>query len=89
MRASAAAVVGIMTNLVGAGLGADDRRQAQRRLHPPCLGCLRGRGFGRTPPAPLASGEGLRLASMTFALVYLWAAVHFALAARTIRKDMA
>jgi hypothetical protein len=36
-----------------------------------------------------ASGEGLRLASMVFALVYLWSAAHFALAARTIRKDMA
>lgn len=74
MRASAAAVVGIMTNLVGAGLA------------PLIVGSL---SDAFTHRFALASAAGLQWACMVFAGVYLWAAVHFALAARTIRRDMA
>jgi MFS family permease len=78
MRATAAAVVAIMTNLVGAGLA------------PMIVGALSDH-FARQGPsgAMTASAHGLQMASIAFALVYLWAAVHFALAGRTIRRDMA
>ena len=87
MRASAAAVVGIMTNLVGAGLAPmlvgrlSDLFTAH--VAPACAGKA-----SAALACTTASGEGLRLAFMVFALVYLWAAAHFALAGRTIRKDM-
>ena len=97
MRASAAAIVGIMTNLVGAGLG------------PLLVGSLSdlfarqafGPGFGvacagvkaaQTAAAGAcghASAAGLQWACIATALVYLWAAIHFALAARTLKRDMA
>ncbi len=75
---TAAAVVAIMTNLVGAGVA------------PMIVGALSDH-FSRQPAdgAMTASAHGLQMASITFALVYLWAAVHFALAGRTIRRDMA
>ena len=83
MRASAAAVVGIMTNLVGAGLA------------PLIVGALSdhfGRHFAEGcsgAACKAASAAGLQWACIVFAGVYLWAAVHFVLAARTIRRDMA
>ena len=87
MRASAAAVVGIMTNLVGAGLAPMIVGKLSdvftRHVSAACTGAASA-GAACTG----ASGEGLRLASMTFALVYLWSALHFVLAARTIRRDM-
>ncbi len=87
MRASAAAVVGIMTNLVGAGLAPMIVGKLSdvftRHVSAACTGAA-----SASASCTGASGEGLRLASMTFALVYLWAALHFVLAARTIRRDM-
>jgi MFS family permease len=88
MRASAAAIVAIMTNLVGAGLAPmivgklSDVFTGQ--VDPPCAGKA-----AAAVSCVASSGEGLRLASMAFALVYLWAALHFVFAARTIRRDMA
>jgi MFS family permease len=88
MRASAAALVGIMTNLVGAGLAPlfvgklSDLFTAH--VDPTCAGKA-----SATLACTAASGEGLRLAFMVFALIYLWAAAHFALAGRTIRRDLA
>ena len=88
MRASAAAVVAIMTNLVGAGLAPIIVGRLSdvftRHVSAVCVGAA-----SAGPACTAASGEGLRLASMVFALVYLWAAGHFALAVRTIRRDMA
>ena len=78
MRATAAAVVAIMTNLIGAGLA------------PVIVGALSDH-FAHQPTSGgmTASAHGLQMASIVFALVYLWAAAHFALAARTIRRDLA
>jgi MFS family permease len=88
MRATAAAVVGIMTNLIGAGLAPI----IVGKLSDSFTSHVAARCAGAAAAAPsctAASGEGLRLAFIVFALVYLWAAAHFALAGRTIRKDMA
>ncbi len=88
MRASAAAVVAIMTNLVGAGVAPIVVGKLSdlftTHANAACAGAA-----AAAPSCMAASGEGLRLASMTFALVYLWSALHFVLAARTIRRDMA
>ncbi len=88
MRASAAAIVAIMTNLVGAGLAPMIVGKLSdvftSHVAPSCAGAATA-----AASCTAASGEGLRLASMTFALVYLWSALHFVLAARTIRRDMA
>ncbi len=97
MRATAAAVVAIMTNLVGAGLAPvvvgmlSDRFASQamgRSFSAVCTGA-RAAETAAAGACGQASAHGLQWASMVFALVYLWAAVHFVLAARTIRKDMA
>jgi MFS family permease len=88
MRASAAAVVGIMTNLVGAGLApfVVGRLSDHFTAHvaPACVGKA-----AAAVSCTAASAEGLRQACMVFAVVYLWAAVHFVLASRTIRRDLA
>lgn len=72
MRATAGAIVAIMTNLIAAGFG------------PMLVGALSDR-FGRAAGPAI----GLQQACMATSLLYLWAAVHFALAARTIRRDIA
>jgi MFS family permease len=93
MRASAAAIVGIMTNVVGAGLaplivGALSDRFAAHAFAgdfaAACAGARSAAGACRQ-----ASASGLQWACTLFALVYLWAVAHFALAARTLRRDMA
>jgi predicted MFS family arabinose efflux permease len=96
MRATAAAVVGIMTNLVGAGLaplivGALSDHFASQAVGGHYAAVCTGARAAETAAAGAcgqASAHGLQMASMVFALVYLWAALHFAQAARTIRKDM-
>ena len=96
MRATAAAVVGIMTNLVGAGVapmivGALSDLFASQAIGGAFTAVCTGAHAAETATAGAcgqASAHGLQMASMVFALVYLWAAVHFALAARTIRRDM-
>ena len=97
MRATAAAVVGIMTNLVGAGLapvvvGMLSDRFASQTIGGSFAAVCTGARAAQTAAAGAcgqASAHGLQWASIVFALVYLWSAAHFALAARTIRKDMA
>ena len=97
MRATAAAVVGIMTNLVGAGLapvvvGMLSDRFASQAIGGSFAAVCTGARATQTAAAGAcgqASAHGLQWASIVFALVYLWSAAHFALAARTIRKDMA
>jgi predicted MFS family arabinose efflux permease len=97
MRASAAAVVGIMTNLVGAGLaplivGSLSDGFAKRSFLGDFAAACAGPRAAETAAAGAcgqASAHGLQWACIVFALVYLWAAAHFALAARTIKRDMA
>jgi len=97
MRASAAAIVGIMTNLVGAGLGpllvgTLSDLFAKRAFGPGFSVACAGAKAAQTAAAGAcgqASAAGLQWACIAAALVYLWAAVHFALAARTLKRDMA
>ncbi len=97
MRASAAAIVAIMTNLVGAGIapiivGALSDRFSSQAIGGPFTQLCTGVRAAETAAAGAcgqASAHGLQIASMVFALVYLWSALHFVLAARTIRQDMA
>ena len=96
MRASASAVVLIMTNVVGAGLGpfvigalSDHftRRAFHGDFHAACAGA-RAAETAAAGACGAASAAGLQWASILCALVYLWAAAHFALAARTLKRDM-
>jgi hypothetical protein len=80
MRATAAALVAIMTNLIGASLG--PLLVGGLSDHFARLACGGARCSG-------ASAVGLQWAFMATALIYLWAAAHFALAARTLRRDLA
>ena len=101
MRASAFAVVGVLTNLVSASVG------------PLCVGALSdlfarhamtaatgldfriacaGAKAAQTAAegaCGAASASGLQWACGVFALIYLWGAVHFMLAARTLKQDLA
>ena len=92
MRASSAAVVGIFTNLIASGAGpflvgtlsdAFTRRAFGGDYHAVC----RGAGAG-TEACRHAAATGLQWAFIITAFLYLWSAVHFALASRTIRRDM-
>ena len=86
-----------MTNLVGAGLaplivGMLSDHFAGQAMGGSFTALCHGARGAETAAAGAcgrASAHGLQWASMVFALVYLWAAAHFVLAARTIRKDMA
>ncbi len=97
MRASAAAIVGIMTNLVGAGLGplvvgGLSDLLARRAFAGDFIVACAGAKAAQTAAAGAcgqASAAGLQWAFVIFAMVYLWAAMHFVLAARTLRRDMA
>ena len=97
MRASAAAIVGIMTNLIGAGLapllvGALSDHFAKTSFtgdfHAACAGPLAAE-TASAGACGQASATGLQHAFIVFAAVYLWAAFHFWLAGRTIKRDMA
>ncbi len=97
MRASAAAVVGIMTNLVGSGLGpllvgslsdAFARHAFAGDFSTACAGA-RAAQSAAAGACGQASAAGLQWAFIVTALIYLWAAVHFWIAARTIRRDIA
>lgn len=97
MRATATALVGICTNLVGAGAGplvvgmlsdALARRAYVGNFDLVCVG----KRAAETAPdgrCGVASAFGLQWAMILVALIYLWACVHFLLAARTLRRDMA
>jgi hypothetical protein len=98
MRATAAAVVGIMTNLVGAGLGplvvgGLSDQIARRAITGGDIGTVSaGARAAETAPAGpsrAASAHGLQWACILGALIYFWGALHFALAARTLRRDLA
>ena len=104
MRATATALLFLVINLIGLGLGPTvvgvlSDLYAGHAFH----AATGGGGFGALCPggkaaagaAPglalacrHASAAGVRWAIVTGAAVYLWAALHYALAARTLRSDL-
>ncbi len=97
MRSSSQAVVGIFINLVASGAGpllvgalsdAFARRAFAGDFHLACAGA-RAAQTAAAGPCGQASAAGLHWAFTITALLYLWSALHFALAGRTIRQDMA
>jgi hypothetical protein len=97
MRALAAALFGMTTGVIGAGLGptvlglASDYFAAHAFHHGDFIASCPG---GRSPSAALdgacraASTLGLRTSLVWIQVVYMWAAIHYLLAARTFRQDM-
>ena len=75
MRASAAAATGLLTSLVGAGLG------------PLLIGTLSDR-FGVDGPVA-GTGGGMAAALAAGACLYLWSAAHYLAATRQMRADFA
>lgn len=71
MRATISAIVNLVSNLLGVGLGSQAIGLLSDRL------------------APDLGAQSLRYAMLAAALVGLWAAAHFLLAARTVRADLA
>jgi len=75
MRASSTAVTNVVYSLFGGGLG------------PLLIGGLS--DFFATDATPAGSANGLKIAMAVSTLGYLWAAVHYFLAARTLRRELA
>ena len=100
MRAMAAALMAMAAGVIGAGLGptvlgfASDDFAAHAFQHGALLAsCPGGRGAPGAARAldaacRAASGQGLRTALVWVQLVYVWAAIHYLLAARTFRQDL-
>ena len=100
MRASATAVVGVVTNLVSASAGpwlvgvlSDAFAHAFAKTHGLdfSVACAGAKG-AQTAAAGLcgqASASGLQWACIAFAAPQIEGGVHFVLAARTLRRDMA
>lgn len=99
MRASAMAVTLFVTNLVGGGLGPVTigflsdvfaRRAFTGDFAAACPGGVSVAATAAGDEAcRIASGTGVRMAIISVALIYIWAGVHYLLAARTIRRDLA
>ena len=102
MRATAIAVLLLMTNLLGAGLGpalvgfASDRFAGLSFAGDPgyALACPGGNPAAGAAPAlaaacKSASTVGLRWAIVLVALSFVWSAAHYALASRRMRDDRA
>ena len=96
MRATATALLYFVINFVGLGFGptvvgaASDwyaRRAFAGDFAASCPGGV-GASPGLAEACGLASAHGVRLAIVSCTAVYLWAAVHYALAARTLRRDL-
>lgn len=97
MRATASAIVGMLTSVVGAGVGPlivgtlSDVMASRHFGGDYALSCP---ASGILDPALLsacreASAVGLQWGMMLAAFIYLWSAVHLFLAGRTIARDMA
>jgi MFS family permease len=97
MRATASAIVGMLTSVVGAGAGPlivgtlSDAMASKHLGRDYALACPR---LGTLDSQLLsvcreASAVGLQWGMMLTALIYLWGAVHFFLAARTMARDLA
>jgi MFS family permease len=99
MRASAIAIFGVFTGLLGAGLGptitgavSDWTARKQFAMGSFDTVCRGGRAFS-SPEAldracQAASAAGMRGALIVVCLLFVWAALHFLLAARTIQQAM-
>jgi len=99
MRASSAFLVsGLVMGLVGVGLGPTLSGILSDRLATHAFGAyIASCPGGRAPPGALAAlgdacraaaATGIRQALMVMALLCLWSAVHYFLAARTLRADL-
>lgn len=100
MRASAAAILSVIFNLVGTGLGPvfvgwlSDVYGARAfpfgDYQAMCPGghALPGADGPIAQACAAAASSSIRLAIMTTALVYFWAALHFYLAGRSLRDDI-
>jgi len=99
MRASAIAVFGVFSGLLGAGLGptfagfaSDWVARAQFTLGDFSALCRGGRGVDLGGAIDLAcraaSASGIRGALLGATLLFLWAALHFVLASFSIRKAL-
>jgi predicted MFS family arabinose efflux permease len=75
MRATSVAIIAMTCGLVGSGLG------------PTWLG-FASDGFAKAVGGPDAPAWGIRYALASVTLVFLWSAVHYLLAARTLRRDL-
>ncbi len=100
MRATTAAIAAMVVGLLGAGLGptllgiaSDFHATRQFAGDDFIASCPGGRAAAGTEAAldlacRTASSEGLRLALISVLVFFLWAAVHYVIAARTLRKDL-
>lgn len=94
MRASASAIVIFFQNLVGMGLGPlfvgymsdfyADRLFARGDYREQCTGAV----AATIEACTTASATGIRYAMITCAVVLFWAALHYYLGSRTLRRDM-
>ena len=100
MRASSMFVFNFVIGLVGIGFGPTSSASSAIGSHvapllsatTPCAqeGAPRPvRSMPLCSPAPVAQATGLRHALMLMSLTCVWAAVHYGLAARTLRRDLA
>lgn len=99
MRAFTSAVVAMVTGLLGAGLGPTLLGMASDYFGARAFGAadfLRSCPGGHAPAGAdaavdtacrAASTQGLRMALLCALVFFLWAAVHYVLAARTLQKD--
>lgn len=75
MRATATALLLLVVNLVGLGLG-------------PTLVGLASDAFAGSLSGPTASAEGLRRALIAASVIFVWAALHYGRATRGLREDL-
>jgi len=95
MRATAAAIVLVIVSVVGLGLGPPAvgvlsdwfASQDRHALGVTAAACHAGGTAALRASCARASSEGLRHALMACTALYVWAGVHFILAARTLRED--
>ncbi|HVI33882.1 MFS transporter [Phenylobacterium sp.] len=94
MRASAIALLGLSTSLIGMMLGpvatgALSDAFAARSFGPGYAGACRGGPAATGPACEAASVDGVRFALMAVVLLFFWAGTHFLLAARHARRELA
>jgi MFS family permease len=94
MRSSSAAIYGLITSLIGLGLGplligflSDCYARRSYAAGSFDLDCAAAHAQGAA--CLQASATGLQWGAMTCALLYLGAAVHYLFAAKTVREDLA
>ncbi|MGH8226942.1 MAG: spinster family MFS transporter [Steroidobacteraceae bacterium] len=94
MRASAAAVTGLVFTLLGQGLGPlfagmlSDHFSRSSYAGDFALSCT-GRSGATSAACAAAASHGLEIALTLFAAIYLWSAVHLWLASRRLTADLA